>query len=104
MEEASQATLKIGEASPWHRGDIDLQCLGQQQDLHASMKTMPCLCTHAQLSARTASRSATHCLFALLRKSAAECTTEAPSSTHQGRGAGPAPHCISILLQWLVCY
>eukprot|EP00983_Pelagomonas_calceolata_P117359 1160406-Pelagomonas_calceolata.AAC.8 len=41
---------------------------------------------------------AMHCFLASLRQSATEHEPEAPSSTHQGRGAGPAPHCISKLL------
>eukprot|EP00983_Pelagomonas_calceolata_P042596 1138563-Pelagomonas_calceolata.AAC.4 len=35
---------------------------------------------------------AIHCSLALPRQSAAKHTQEAPSSTHQGRGAGSAPH------------
>eukprot|EP00983_Pelagomonas_calceolata_P044713 1139419-Pelagomonas_calceolata.AAC.6 len=38
---------------------------------------------------------AMHCILASLTQSAADHVPEAPLSTHWGRGAGPAPHCIS---------
>eukprot|EP00983_Pelagomonas_calceolata_P084264 1156326-Pelagomonas_calceolata.AAC.7 len=50
---------------------------------------MPCYCMHAA--------PACHCLLSSPRQPAADHTPEAPSSTHQGRGAGPAPYRISKL-------
>eukprot|EP00983_Pelagomonas_calceolata_P093202 1157751-Pelagomonas_calceolata.AAC.5 len=48
VREALQATLKIGEASPSrHRGGIDMQCLGQEQDLSCSRPCLVHACMHA---------------------------------------------------------